>query len=69
MFKLDDRDNKEFSKWKKEHDKTCKFADLMNQGAIGGRFTYSFTPTGLGCIVTVKCGCGEELNLTHEEEW
>jgi len=62
-------DNKELQDWKEEHNKTCPFADPMKQGAIGGRFTYCFTPTGLGCIKTIKCACGEEFDLTHSEDW
>ena len=38
-------------------------------GAIGGRLSYVFTPTGLGTCVTVKCICGEELDLTDSENW
>lgn len=39
-------------------------------GTIGGGLTYSFTPTGLGVIVTVKEAItGEELNLTDFDSW
>ena len=37
-------------------------------GAIGGGMTYSFTPTGLGMIITVKWG-NEELDLTDVDNW
>ena len=30
-------------------------------GAAGGRFSYTFTPTGLGTIGTIRCSCGEEF--------
>ena len=55
------------NKWMKEHDKTCVLK--YNQGAIGGRLTYEFTPTGLGVIIKVKCGCGEFVDLTEYEHW
>ena len=29
-------------------------------GAIGGRFTYCFTPTSIGTVGTVRCSCGAE---------
>jgi hypothetical protein len=29
-------------------------------GAIGGNFSYIFTPTTIGMLVTVKCGVTEE---------
>lgn len=38
-------------------------------GAIGGRFTYSFTPTSLGQITCVKCACGAKINATNFEDW
>lgn len=37
-------------------------------GAIGGSTTYSFTPTGVGMIITVKYG-NEELDLTEYDKW
>lgn len=54
--------------WIEEHDKTCPFADPMNQGAIGGRFTYSFTPTSLGQVTKIKCACGEVKDVS-EYDW
>jgi hypothetical protein len=68
-FYLERRDCSEFYEWRKEHDKTCRFKGERNLGAIGGRFTWSFLETGLGAVVTVKCACGEELDLTHVEDW
>lgn len=38
-------------------------------GAIGGRISYIFTPTGLGTCIVVRCMCGEELNLTDVTDW
>ena len=39
-------------------------------GAIGGEFTYSFTPNSIGETVKVKnCITGDELNLTDYESW
>ena len=61
--------SKEVLDWMQEHNKNCPYADPMKQSTIGGRFTYSFTPTGLGCIKTIKCVCGEEFDLTHSEDW
>jgi hypothetical protein len=47
----------------------CAFHKTANQGAIGGRLTYCFTPTNLGTIIKIKCACGEELDLTNYESW
>lgn len=39
-------------------------------GAIGGRFTYMVTPTGLGVIIKIRDNCTkEEIDLTSYEEW
>ena len=39
-------------------------------GAVGGGLTYSFTPTGLGCIVVIKHeSTGAELDLTDIDNW
>ena len=66
IFKLHEDDLKEYTNWLKEHRKVC---DVYMKTAIGGELTYSFTPTGLGTITTVKCACGEELDLSHVEDW
>ena len=67
-FSLDDSKRSPLAKWLKEHDETCRYAALMKQGAIGGRLTYSFTPTHLGVIVKVQCSCGEECDVT-DYDW
>jgi hypothetical protein len=65
-FILLNKEITEFREWQIGHRKDCP---VDNVGAIGGRFTYSFTPTGLGDIIRIKCACGEELDLTHSERW
>lgn len=67
QFHLSTEETLEYLNWKDNHD--CPFADPMKQGAIGGRMTFSFTPTSLGLIAKVKCACGAELDLTHSEDW
>jgi len=62
---LDEEENKA-NKWLLEHKKVCK---IKNVGAIGGKYTWSFTQTGLGCITTLKCICEEGINLTDFESW
>ena len=56
-------------KWIKTH--KCKLKDPSKQGAIGGRFTYQFTPTSMGIITVVKCACGKDLDLdlTDYKSW
>lgn len=63
---LDENQIKNAARWIKEHE--CSRRNDY-AGAIGGRYTYSFTPTGLGVIVSIKCWCGAELDLTDNEDW
>ena len=65
-FTIDDEAEKKYLKWLEEHKKVCKVTDV---GAIGGKYTYSFTQTGLGCIHILKCVCGEKANFTEYDEW
>jgi hypothetical protein len=64
-FVVPDEEADESRKWKQEHNKVCH----EDAGAIGGKYTWSFTPTGLGCGLILKCMCGEKLDLTHSEDW
>lgn len=61
-FHLDKGDLARVNEWLGEHDKTCPYA--VNQGSIGGRLTYSFTPNSLGTVVRVTCACGETFDAT-----
>lgn len=65
MFELDEEQQEKFKEWNMSHH--CELKEYS--GAIGGRLTFSFTPTSLGLITKVSCGCGEEINLTDFEEW
>jgi len=57
---------KKYDEWRKEKNK--KDGEVY-VGAIGGAYTFCFTPTGLGDIVVVKCADGTELDLTEYEYW
>ena len=65
-FSYDEEELKKYNKWMKKHNKKCPL--YGNDGAIGGRITYSFTPTSLGLIKKIECGCGEKLDLT-DYDW
>ena len=73
-FSITQHELKSLHEWRDEHNKVCPFYDdgttaVSPMGAIGGRTTYSFTPTGLGVAVSVSCACGAEKNLTDYESW
>lgn len=69
MFSYTEEQIKKLKEWQDNHN--CKLSDDPNFpgekaiGAIGGRFTHLFTPTSLGVIEKVKCGCGAEIDLTN----
>lgn len=73
-FTISPGERKQIAEWLAEHNKTCKYHDDGTQasnpcGAIGGRLTYSFTPTGLGLITEVACACGDKIDVTEFEDW
>jgi hypothetical protein len=73
IFNLTKEEVEKINAWRKDHD--CKLDDdpifpgQKKIGAIGGQFTYLFTPTGLGTITIVRCGCGAEIDLTDVDSW
>jgi hypothetical protein len=64
-FIVYEEDKPKLAKWYKHK---CPYANGKD-GAIGGRFTYCITPTGVGSVYTIKCICGKELDLSHTEDW
>ena len=42
---------------------------ITYQGAIGGKLTYTFTPTNLGTVEKVVCACGKEIDVTEYKQW
>jgi len=65
-FHIVDEELQKLTEWAEKHNKECP---VKNSGTIGGRITYTFTPTSLGMIVKVKCACGENTDLTNYEDW
>ncbi len=63
-FELTSEEVERIRKWDKNH-----FCTLTTEGAIGGRLTYSFTPTGLGVVTEVECACGAKIDLTDYDSW
>jgi hypothetical protein len=56
IFEINGADAKKLKRFERQH-KNCPM------GMEGGRFSYTFTPTGLGLAITVKCTCGQQLLL------
>jgi len=68
MFSLSEEEEKAAKAWIEKHREEHKMGPF-DCGAIGGRWTYKFTPTGLGPIIIVQCICGEEENVTDFDSW
>lgn len=51
-------------KWTTKHGKKCKLPPTT----IGDRYTYCFTPTGIGVLVSVECVCGKKKYFTNYDE-
>ena len=63
MFTLTEEQNKKVADW------NATLEDIYT-GAIGGRLTYSFTPTSLGTVIVVSDSVTEtEINVTDYESW
>lgn len=63
QFGLDADQEKKLNQW---------YAQLKEEytGAIGGRLTFCFTPTGIGTVVIVKDAVTKkEIDLTDYDSW
>lgn len=73
-FELSESQVKKYEDWALTH--PCKyratpgkyFATNHNRGvgSAGDIDSFIFTPTTIGTVVTVECGCGEKLDLTED---
>lgn len=63
-FGIDKAEYAKFKEWKDKKDLE-KYT-----GAIGGRFTYEFTPTSLGIVIKVRDSMDkDEIDLTDYNMW
>ncbi len=61
-FELTEKQYKKFLKWYKKQPK-------HDYGAIGGGYSFIFTPTGLGHIIKARTDDGNEIDLTEIDKW
>lgn len=75
MFNPSEKEVKAVNDWVDAHcqDRSCPFYDdggpISPVGAIGGKFSYCFTPTGIGTGLVVSCVCGARLDATDYDSW
>lgn len=60
-FTITDEEWKKVTNWKEKHLEENHQNLLKAGGAIGGRFSYEFTPTAVGIIGVCNCCCGESF--------
>ena len=65
-FTLTAKQVEQFDKWRKEKNEKNGPVDV---GAIGGAYTFCFTPTGFGIMESVTCADGTKLDLTDIDSW
>lgn len=64
-FEIPEDQHNILKEWIIDHNKQCEAEDT----AIGGKLSYTFTPTGLGQIININCVCGCILDLTDFDNW
>jgi len=67
VFELDAESRSAADKFEAEHE--ARHADI-GPTAIGGRYTFEFTPTSVGVFAGLHCAtCGERIHLTEHVSW
>ena len=67
-FPISNEEQEDIDAWIKQHEKECHppkqtpFGKIRG-GAIGGCYSYIFTPTSVGTIGTIKCNCGKKFTF------
>jgi hypothetical protein len=65
-FEIPDEDYLAANQWKTQHDSNKQSGKV---GSIGGRYTWSFTPSVERVIIQVTCSCGACIDLSREHKW
>lgn len=67
-FIIEPKDVKRINKWREKHEAE-RHSGNSYAGAIGGRYTYEFTPTSIGTFGRVCCSCGEYFDYDDGSDW
>lgn len=63
-FVINDKEWQNTLEWQNKH--LAEAHPILSAGgAIGGRFSYEFIPTGIGTIGKCKCSCGESFTFAE----
>lgn len=67
-FTIEPEDVKRIDEWKARHEAE-KHNGSQYAGAIGGRYTYEFTPTSIGTFGRIRCSCGDLFDYDDGTNW
>ncbi len=67
-FSIESEYVEKIKEWKKRHEKE-KHNGSDYAGAIGGRYTYEFTPTSIGTFGRIRCSCGDHFDFDDGSDW
>ena len=67
-FSIEPEDVKRIDDWKARHEAE-KHNGSDYAGAIGGRYTYEFTPTSIGTFGRIRCSCGDHFDYDDGTNW
>jgi hypothetical protein len=67
-FAIEPKDVERIDEWKARHEAE-KHNGSNYAGAIGGRYTYEFTPTSIGIFGRVRCTCGDHFDYDDGTDW
>lgn len=68
-FEMSDKESWDADNAVKNHNKDCPIYNDNHSAAIGGRISYTFTPTSLGMACGVRCACGWHEEVTDVSDW
>lgn len=69
MFELSKEQWDRVGEWIKKHNVEKHGSEHPYMGAIGGAFTYEFTPTSLGTVNIVRCACKDKIDVSDYDSW
>ena len=71
VFSITKSELKKADDWIDAHEKThiSPGQPFRYTGAIGGAYTWSYTPTSIGTAYSVQCICGEKFDCTNYDLW
>ncbi len=64
-FPISKEEKEKINAWIDKHEKE-KHNGSFYRGAIGGSYTYHFTPTSIGVFGSIQCSCGEKFTFQEE---